>query len=65
MSTQFVGLLVLYLAILFVVGPFLGRYMRRAIEEGTYWLTAWGRPFERLLYRAGGVRADAEMGWKQ
>ena len=65
MSTQFVGLLVLYLAILFVAGPFLGRYMRRAIEEGTYSLTAWGRPFERLLYRVGGVRADAEMGWKQ
>ncbi|MCA3210093.1 potassium-transporting ATPase subunit KdpA, partial [Cupriavidus sp.] len=63
--SQFVGLLALFLAVLFVVGPFLGRYMRRAIEEGNYGLTAWGRPLERGLYRLAGVRADAEMGWKQ
>lgn len=65
MSTEFLGLLVLYLAILFALAPFLGRYMRRAIEEGDYRLTAWGRPFERLLYRIAGVRADAGMGWKR
>ncbi|CAG2156114.1 Potassium-transporting ATPase A chain [compost metagenome] len=65
LSTQFIGLLVLYLAVLFAVAPFLGRYMRRALEEGDYRLTAWGRPFERALYRLAGVRADAEMGWKQ
>jgi len=65
MSTQFIGLLVLYLAVLFAAAPFLGRYMRRALEEGNYRLTAWGRPIERALYRVAGVRADAEMGWKQ
>lgn len=65
LSTQFIGLLVLYLAVLFAVAPFLGRYMRRALEEGDYRLTAWGRPVERALYRLAGVRADAEMGWKQ
>jgi len=65
LSTQFIGLLVLYLAILFAMAPFLGRYMRRALEEGDYRLTAWGRPLERALYRLAGVRADAEMGWKQ
>ena len=57
--SQFIGLLALFLAVLFVVGPFLGRYMRRAIEEGNYGLTAWGRPLERGLYRLAGVRADA------
>lgn len=65
MSTEFVGLLVLYLAILFALAPFVGRYMRRAIEEGDYRLTAWGRPLERVLYRIAGVRADAGMGWKR
>ncbi|MGN5479403.1 potassium-transporting ATPase subunit KdpA [Cupriavidus basilensis] len=65
MSTQFPGLLALYLAILFAAAPFLGRYMRRAIEDGTYKLTAWGRPLERVVYKLAGVRADAEMGWKQ
>jgi len=63
--SQFIALLALYLAVLFVAAPFLGRYMRRAIEEGNYRLTAWGRPLERGLYRLAGVRADAEMGWKQ
>ncbi len=65
MSSQFVGLLVLYLAILLACAPFLGRYIRRAVEDGNYSLTVWGRPLERLLYRLGGVRADTEMGWKQ
>jgi len=35
------------------------------MEDGAYGLTAWGRPLERGLYRLAGVRADAEMGWKQ
>ncbi|GLC91545.1 potassium-transporting ATPase potassium-binding subunit [Cupriavidus sp. TA19] len=65
MSSQFVGLLVLYLAVLLACAPFLGRYLRRAVEDGSYSLTAWGRPLERLLYRLGGVRAESGMGWKQ
>ncbi|MBP0623781.1 potassium-transporting ATPase subunit KdpA [Cupriavidus consociatus] len=65
MSSQFVGLLVLYLAVLLACAPFLGRYLRRAVEDDRYALTAWGRPLERLLYRLGGVRAESGMGWKQ
>jgi len=65
MATQFLGLLALYLAILFAIAPFLGRYMSRAMEDSTYWLTAWGRPIERGLYRLAGVHPDVEMGWKQ
>ncbi|MBP0636207.1 potassium-transporting ATPase subunit KdpA [Cupriavidus sp. AcVe19-6a] len=65
MSSKFVGLLVLYLAILLACAPFLGRYMRRAVEDDRYALTGWGRPLERLLYRLGGVRSNAGMGWKQ
>lgn len=65
MSTQFLGLLALFLAILFAIAPFLGRYMRCAMEDGAYRLTAWGRPLERLLYKLASVRADAGMGWKQ
>ncbi|MCY0857236.1 potassium-transporting ATPase subunit KdpA [Cupriavidus sp. D39] len=65
MSTEFLGLLVLYLAILLALAPFVGRYIRRAMEDDRYRATAWGRPFERVLYRLAGVRANAEMGWKQ
>ncbi|MDW3680967.1 potassium-transporting ATPase subunit KdpA [Cupriavidus sp. CV2] len=65
MSTEFLGLLVLYLAILLALAPLVGRYIRRAMEDDRYRATAWGRPFERVLYRVAGVRANAEMGWKQ
>ncbi|MGO4811802.1 potassium-transporting ATPase subunit KdpA [Cupriavidus sp. 2MCAB6] len=65
MSTEFLGLLVLYLAILLALAPFVGRYIRRAMEDERYLATAWGRPLERVLYRVAGVRANAEMGWKQ
>lgn len=65
MTSQFIGLLAVYLVILFALAPLLGRYLRRAVEDGDYRLTAWGRPLERLLYRMAGVHAGAGMGWKQ
>lgn len=65
MTAQFMGLLALFLALLLAVAPFLGRYLGRAVEDGQYAWTAWGRPVERLIYRAGGIRVDAEMSWKQ
>ncbi|WP_456281897.1 potassium-transporting ATPase subunit KdpA [Cupriavidus sp. JZ107] len=65
MTTQFMGLLALYLAVLMAIAPLLGRYLRRAVEDGQYAWTAWGRPLERLLYRAAGIRAAAEMGWQR
>ena len=65
MSTEFLGLLVLYLAIRLASAPCVGRYIRRAMEDDRYLATAWGRPLERVLYRVAGVRANAEMGWKQ
>ena len=65
MDTGFLGLLGLYLAVLLCLAPFLGRYIRRALEDGAYRGTAWGRPLERLLYRLGGVDPGAEMGWQR
>jgi len=64
MDTRFIALLAVFLVILLAVGPFLGRYIREAMENGRYRLTAWGRPAERLLYRIAGVDPQAEMGWK-
>lgn len=64
MSGQFLGLLLLYLAVLLVLAPLLGRYLRVAMEDGESRATAWGRPLERALYRLAGVRADAGMGWR-
>ena len=34
MTAQYIGLLVLYLAVLLALAPFLGRYIRIAMEDG-------------------------------
>ncbi|WP_427310405.1 potassium-transporting ATPase subunit KdpA [Cupriavidus sp. H39] len=65
MPTDFPGLLALYLAILLALAPWLGRYLRRAVEDDGFRLTAWGRPLERALYRLAGVQGGAQMGWRQ
>ncbi|RBL79112.1 potassium-transporting ATPase subunit KdpA [Streptomyces cavourensis] len=65
MTAEFVGLLVVYLAVLLAISPFLGRYIRIAMENGQSQLTAWGRPLERGIYRLAGIDPQAEMGWKR
>jgi K+-transporting ATPase ATPase A chain len=64
MHPDFIGLLGLYLAVLFIVAPFLGRHIRVAVEGGGGGFTAWGRPLERGVYRLAGVDPTREMGWK-
>ena len=63
MDTGFVGLLAVYLAILLAMAPFLGRYIRVAMQGGSP-ATAWGRPIERGIYRCAGIDPAAEMRWK-
>ncbi len=65
MTAEFIGLLVLYLAVLLSIAPLLGRYIRIAMENGQSRLTAWGRPLERGIYRLAGIDPQAEMGWKR
>lgn len=65
MTAEFVGLLVVYLAVLLAIAPFLGRYIRIAMENGQSRLTAWGRPLEHGIYRLAGIDPQAEMGWKR
>ena len=65
MTAEFIGLLVVYLAVLLAIAPFLGRYIRVAMENGQSRLTAWGRPLERGIYRLAGIDPQAEMGWKR
>ncbi|CAB3625326.1 MAG: potassium-transporting ATPase subunit KdpA [Achromobacter sp.] len=65
MTAEFIGLLVLYLAVLLAIAPFLGRYIRIVMEDRQSRLTAWGRPLERGIYRLAGIDPQAEMGWKR
>jgi len=65
MGTRYIALLAVFLVILLALAPFLGRYIREAMENGRYRLTAWGRPVERAIYRIAGVDQYAEMNWKR
>ena len=65
MTAEFLGLLVLYLAVLLILAPFLGRYIRIAMESRDSRLTAWGRPLERGIYKIAGIDPGVEMGWKR
>jgi K+-transporting ATPase ATPase A chain len=42
-----------------------GTYLARVLEGERTWLDPVLRPFERLIYKLSGVRAKAEMNWRQ
>ncbi len=42
-----------------------GLYLTRVLEGQRTWLDPIFRPFERLIYRLGGVNADHEMNWRE
>jgi K+-transporting ATPase ATPase A chain len=42
-----------------------GIYLARVFEGQRTWLDPIFRPFERLIYRLGGVNAEHEMNWRQ
>jgi K+-transporting ATPase ATPase A chain len=52
-----------FLTILLVTKP-MGLFIARVMEGNTPLLTKLFGPFERLLYKIGGVDANAEMDWK-
>jgi len=56
---------VLYCLILLACVRPVGIYLARVVEGGRTWLDPVLRPIERLLYRLCGVKADAEMNWRE
>lgn len=52
------------LILLATVRP-LGQYLAHVLEGERTWLDPVLRPIERLLYRLCGIRAEAEMHWRQ
>jgi potassium-transporting ATPase potassium-binding subunit len=55
--------LILYMAVLLLLAKPLGTYMAHVYQGERTFLDPVLRPVERLLYRAGGVHAEAEMNW--
>jgi potassium-transporting ATPase potassium-binding subunit len=56
--------LALYLIVLLLLVKPLGLYMARVYEGKTVGLDRMLGWLERLIYRAAGVRPEAEQGWK-
>jgi potassium-transporting ATPase potassium-binding subunit len=54
--------IVFFLIVLAVTKP-LGSYMARVFAGERTWLSSFFAPVERMIYRACGVREDAEMTW--
>lgn len=55
----------LYFVVLLLLARPLGAFMAAVYEGRTPRFLGWLSPLERGIYRACGVRADAEMNWKQ
>ncbi len=57
--------IVLYFVVLLALVKPLGSYMARVYQGQRTVLHPLMAPVERLIYRAGGIRPEAEMTWKQ
>ena len=55
----------IYSVILLVSVRPVGTYMARVFEGERTWIDPVLRPFERLIYRLCGVKADKEMNWRE
>lgn len=55
--------ILLYFGVLLLVTKPMGVYLYRVFEHKSTWLDPVLRPIEKLIYRAGGVNEEREMGW--
>jgi len=65
MTAASILLLVAVLGVTLLCVKPLGLYIANVMEGQPIWALRIGGPVERLFYRAGGVDASAEMGWKK
>src|SRR6185369_11683070 len=65
MTTHAWGLLALYMIALLSLAAPLGGFMAAVLEGRPTWVSRLLGPVERLCYRAGGVNAHEEMGWRR
>jgi K+-transporting ATPase ATPase A chain len=64
MTTAGIGQIIIYAVLLVALGIPLGAYMTRVYTGKARFAQRMLGPFERLLYRIFGVKADEEMTWK-
>jgi potassium-transporting ATPase potassium-binding subunit len=55
--------ILLFLGVVLLLTKPMGVYLYRVFERKSTWLDPVLRPIEKLIYRAGGVNEEREMGW--
>ena len=64
MNTELIGVALMFVAAILLAIP-LGRYIGKVYEGHTTWLDPLFNPLDRLIFKAGGIRPEKEMNWKQ
>ncbi len=64
MNTEILGILAMYTVMVLLAIP-LGRYIGKIYEGHSTWTDRVFSPLEKLFFKAGGIRPDKEMNWKQ
>jgi K+-transporting ATPase ATPase A chain len=64
MTTNSILQLLFYIVVLTGLSWPLGRYMAKVYDGKPFAMARWFGPFERLIYRVSGIRAEEDMSWR-
>ncbi|GAC1437761.1 MAG: potassium-transporting ATPase subunit KdpA [Sediminibacterium sp.] len=64
MNTALTGIAIMFLVTVSLAIP-LGKYIGKVYNGDKTWLDTLFSPLDRLFFRAGGIRPEREMNWKQ
>ena len=64
MNTEIFGVILMFVLTVLLAIP-LGRYMGKVYSGHSTWLDRLFNPLDKLFFKAGGVKPEKEMNWKQ
>ena len=64
MNTEIFGVVLMFLLTVILAIP-LGRYMGKVYSGHKTWLDFLFSPLDKLFFKAGGIKPEKEMNWKQ
>lgn len=65
MNSHDLIIIILFLGILALMTPILGKWLASVLEGRKTWITSILGPVEKLVYRVSGVDPDKQMDWKK
>ena len=64
MNTEIIGIIAMFVVTVALAIP-LGRYIGKVYNGDKTWLDAFFNPLDKLFFKAGGIKPEKEMTWKQ